>query len=138
MAIQLLMPLRHHLYPGNVNWTEEGHRFAWHMKLRVKGGECKFVAKDAQGNALDVPKIEDVLTPRQRKTMASRPDMVLQYAHYLANELRKQGHENVAIYADSRVSLNGRKLEPLIDPAVDLAKQQRSLRHAKWILPMKE
>src|SRR5690606_29763548 len=25
---QTLIPLRHFLYPGNVSWTEEGHRFA--------------------------------------------------------------------------------------------------------------
>ena len=34
LVVQLLLPLRHFLYPGNVSWTEEGHNFAWHMKLR--------------------------------------------------------------------------------------------------------
>ena len=33
---QLLVPLRHWLYPGTVSWTEEGHRFSWHMKLRAQ------------------------------------------------------------------------------------------------------
>ena len=37
--IQFLFPLRHFLYPGNVSWTEEGHKFAWQMKLRDKVGE---------------------------------------------------------------------------------------------------
>ncbi|MDX5442717.1 MAG: HTTM domain-containing protein, partial [Hymenobacteraceae bacterium] len=37
-ATQILVPLRHFLYPGNVNWTEEGHKFAWHMMLRSKSG----------------------------------------------------------------------------------------------------
>lgn len=36
VLFQLLVPFRHHLYPGNVSWTEEGHRFSWHMKLRIK------------------------------------------------------------------------------------------------------
>lgn len=36
VAFQCLMPFRHWLYPGNVSWTEEGHRFSWHMKLRDK------------------------------------------------------------------------------------------------------
>ncbi|MFQ5733994.1 MAG: HTTM domain-containing protein [Planctomycetaceae bacterium] len=135
-AFQLLMPLRHHLYPGNVNWTEEGHRFAWHMKLRVKTAECRFVATDDHGNRLDLESIDTVLTKRQRRVMAGRPDMALQYAHYLADELAKQGHANASIHAESRVSLNGRNPQPLIDPHVDLAKQRRSLRHADWILPL--
>ena len=42
LAVQLLLPLRHYLYPGNVSWTEEGHNFAWHMKLRTKVGEAVF------------------------------------------------------------------------------------------------
>src|SRR6185436_43885 len=31
LAVQILFPLRHYLYPGNVSWTEEGHNFSWHM-----------------------------------------------------------------------------------------------------------
>ena len=33
---QTLIPLRHFAIPGNVSWTEEGHRFSWHMMLRAK------------------------------------------------------------------------------------------------------
>ncbi len=44
VAFQTLVPFRHWLYPGNVSWTEEGHRFAWHMKLRSK-------KVDAEGDA---------------------------------------------------------------------------------------
>jgi vitamin K-dependent gamma-carboxylase len=28
VAVQLLVPLRHHLYVGDPNWTEAGHTFA--------------------------------------------------------------------------------------------------------------
>jgi vitamin K-dependent gamma-carboxylase len=36
LLVQVLMPLRHWVYPGKVHWTEEGHCFVWHMKLRDK------------------------------------------------------------------------------------------------------
>ena len=36
VGVQVLLPFRHWLYPGDVNWTEEGHKFSWHMKLRSK------------------------------------------------------------------------------------------------------
>ena len=42
VALQLLLPLRHFLYPGNVSWTEEGHNFSWHMKLRSKQARVSF------------------------------------------------------------------------------------------------
>ncbi|MGH2570150.1 MAG: HTTM domain-containing protein [bacterium] len=42
LVVQVLVPLRHFLYPGNVSWTEEGHCFSWHMMLRDKEGAAKF------------------------------------------------------------------------------------------------
>jgi hypothetical protein len=42
LVVQLVFPLRHYLYSGKVSWTEEGHNFAWHMKLRTKTGEAVF------------------------------------------------------------------------------------------------
>ncbi|GAB4151308.1 MAG: HTTM domain-containing protein [Planctomycetaceae bacterium] len=135
-AFQILMPLRHLLYPGNPNWTEEGHRFAWHMKLRAKSSECKFVAVDEQGNAIDVATYEDILNEKQRRTMAGRPDMILQFAHFLTEKLQQAGHSGVKIYARSMVSLNGRKPQPMIDPNANLAAQNRNLKHADWILPL--
>jgi hypothetical protein len=50
LALQILIPLRHILYPGEVNWTEEGHRFSWHMKLRSKSGRIAFTMIDPRTN----------------------------------------------------------------------------------------
>jgi hypothetical protein len=43
LAVQVLLPLRHWVFPGNVNWTEEGHVLSWRMKLREKDGELRSV-----------------------------------------------------------------------------------------------
>ncbi len=39
MIWQVYLPVRHYFIPGNVFWTEEGHRMAWRMMLRNKAGE---------------------------------------------------------------------------------------------------
>jgi hypothetical protein len=46
LAFQVLFPLRHLLYPGSPSWTEQGHRFAWQMKLRDKDAEATFFVRD--------------------------------------------------------------------------------------------
>lgn len=138
VAVQLLVPLRHWLYPGRVNWTEEGHRFSWHMKLRVKRATCTFRAVDEKDKPINLRPFETVLTDRQRRSMAGRPDMLLQYAHYLAARLQRAGYDNVSIFADTAVSLNNRPPQKLVDPTVNLAEVKRSLRHAGWILPLKD
>jgi hypothetical protein len=138
-AFQVLMPLRHFLYPGDVSWTEEGHRFSWHMKLRLKSSDADFLATDASGRELtDLPRPQDVLTARQLRTFGGRPDMVLQYAHFLAAEARARGHEGVQVHVASKASLNGRRPQDLIDPQVDLAAQPRNLWPAPWIVPLTE
>jgi hypothetical protein len=70
--------------------------------------------------------------------MATHPDMALQYSHFLAEQKRREGFENVEVRAYIMASLNGRKPQLLIDPKVDLTKEQASLLPAKWILPLTE
>ena len=136
LVVQLVLPLRHYLYPGNVSWTEEGHNFAWHMKLRTKDGESVFtVTHPASGQTWTI-KPEDYLKSHQVTKMTTKPDLLVQFAHYLAEEKRGEGYDNVEVRARVMVSLNGREPQLLIDPNVDLAKEEVSLLPARWILPL--
>lgn len=132
------MPLRHWLYPGNPSWTEEGHLYAWHMKLRSKTGRARFHVLDKDTGEHFRVRPADYLTDRQLRKMKTRPDLAHQFALYLAQVYRDQGHANVAVHAEVLAGLNGRPLEPLIDPAVDLAATPRTLGHSAWILPLTE
>ena len=136
LAVQLLLPLRHYLYPGNVSWTEEGHNFAWHMKLRTKDGDAVFtVTYPASGQTWTI-KPEDYLKSHQLTKMTTKPDLIVQFSHFLAEEKRREGYENVEVRARVMVSLNGREPQLLIDPNVDLAKEDMSLLPARWIIPL--
>ena len=136
LAVQVLLPLRHFAYPGNVHWTEEGHRFAWHMKLRTKSGEALFdLVSPATGRTWLVDPLDHLSEDAYAK-MTTHPDMLLQYAHYLAAQKRREGFPDIEVRARALVSLNGRPPRPLIDPLVDLAQQSRTLAHTPWILPL--
>jgi vitamin K-dependent gamma-carboxylase len=139
IGIQILVPLRYLLYPGNVSWTEEGHRFAWMMKLRDKDALAQFTVRDpASGREWRVSP-ERYLMRHQVGEMESRPDMILQFAHHLsrvwAEERKVPG---VEVRARVCASLNGRPPTLLIDPERDLARVERTLRHADWILPLEQ
>jgi hypothetical protein len=139
LALQILIPLRHWLYPGNVSWTEEGHRFAWHMKLRHKEGRLAIEVTDPRtGQTWPVDLSED-LTPRQIEEMSTRPDMILQYAHYLRKRFQSRGIDNPIIKANAWVSLNSRPYQPLIDPNANMAEiYVDPFTPAAWILPLEE
>lgn len=135
-AVQLLLPLRHYLYPGNVSWTEEGHNFAWHMKLRTKGGEAIFTVTHPQSGQTWTIKPQDYLESHQLTKVITKPDLLVLFAHHLAEEKRREGYENVAVRARVMASLNGRQPQLLIDPNVDLAKEDVSLLPKRWIVPL--
>ncbi len=136
LMVQLLVPLRFLLYPGWVNWSEEGFRFAWRVMLVEKAGQVEFevVAPGARKRFQVFPRRE--LTPLQYRMMATQPDMIHEYALHLERRYHERGFRDVKVYARAWVSLNGRPSQPLIDPDVDLASQPRALGPSRFIVPL--
>lgn len=136
-ALQLLLPLRHFLYPGSVCWTEQGYRFSWNVMLMEKNGSVDFrVVEPSTGRTYRASAL-DYFTRYQAKMMAPQPDMVLQAAHVVAADFRARGVQAPQVYVDAFASLNGRAMQRLIDPHADLAAACDDLSNKPWILPMK-
>ncbi len=133
VAFQLLMPLRHFLYPGYVSWTEEGHRFSWHMKLRGKQSAMSIVAYLPSTDTRFAIDPREDLTDRQLRKVFTFPDMLLQYVHFKRDELRAAGADPV-ITVEWHCSLNGQPARLLVDPNADLAKYESSIWPQPWIL----
>jgi hypothetical protein len=134
--VQIALPLRAHLYGGDVSWHEQGMRWSWRVMLREKNASVTYrVRNPITGRVVEVPP-RRYLTPRQERDFGTQPDLVLQLAKRIAaDESARQGAA-VEVTVDAIVSLNGRRAARLIDPNVDLARVQDSLAPAPWILPM--
>jgi hypothetical protein len=133
--LQLLLPMRYLLYPGNVLWSEEGFRFSWRVMLVEKTGAVTFFVRDPAISRQWTVNPGDYLTRVQEAQMSFQPDMILQFAHFLADQFQQQGYPDVEVRAEAYVSFNGRASRLLIDPTVDLARESPSLFHKPWILP---
>lgn len=133
-AIQLLMPWRFLMYEGPLFWTEQGYRFSWRVMLMEKAGYATFRVVDSDGKAEYVTNYEH-LKPQQEKMMSTQPDMILQYAHYLRDFYMSKGWSAPEVYCDSRVTLNKRRSQPLVNSTIDLAKESRGWKAKTWILP---
>lgn len=134
LLIQLYLPLRHWIYPGNVNWTEEGHRMAWRMMLRSKHGSIYFIVKNPATQAEEKVYPISHLTAKQAAKVATHPDMIWQFCQYLKKHYAQKGQEHIEIYAHSEVSLNGGPYGPLVKPDVDLATVTWDrFKHSSWI-----
>lgn len=80
----------------------------------------------------------DELTPLQVKMMSTQPDMILAFAHHVAEDFSRRGIEGVEVRADAWASLNGRRSQRLVDPEIDLAREVDDLRPKPWIVPFVE
>lgn len=138
-AVNVLVPLRHLVIPGRVHWTEEGHNFSWHMKLRDKSARGYFVVTDPASGRIWKVSPKDHLSPFQRRKMRTRPDLIVQFARHLEELERREGYADVEVRAMIEASLNGRDYQTFIDPDVDLtAVPYPWFGHADWILPLTE
>ena len=81
---------------------------------------------------------EDFLTPFQEKQMSFQPDFILEYAHFLGDYYSSNEDQDVQVYVDSYVALNGRLSQRYVDKNVDLYNEKESFKHKKWILPLKD
>jgi vitamin K-dependent gamma-carboxylase len=133
MAFQIVAPLRSHFYEGNVLWHEQGMRFSWRVMSRAKNGSVTFHVRDpGSGRQWQISPAQ-YLTRMQEREMAVQPDLILQLAHHIARDFARNGHPGVEVRADARASLNGRRAERLIDPAIDLAREPDDMRAKSWI-----
>jgi vitamin K-dependent gamma-carboxylase len=132
---QVAMPLRTHLYGGNVLWHEQGMRFSWRVMAREKNGSVTFLVRaPGSGREWAVPPSK-YLTRTQELEMSVQPDLIQQLAVRIARDFERSGRGPVEVHADARVSLNGRPASLLIDPAVDLSRVSDGLGAKSWILP---
>ena len=100
-----------------------------------KAGYITFTVKDGISGESIVVDNQDFLTAYQEKMMATQPDFILQFAHFLAKEYLKQGLNKPEVYAESYVAINGRPSKRFIDNSVNLAAQTDTWKPKTWILP---
>lgn len=135
-AVQVALPLRFVAYGGDVRWHEQGMRFSWRVMVREKNGTVTFVVRYKEtGRTWHVPP-RSRLTRLQEREMSGQPDLILQLAHRIRDDLERQGQGPVEVRVEALASLNGRRLAPLIDPDVDLTTVRDGIAPARWILPV--
>jgi hypothetical protein len=137
-SIQLLFPFRYFLYPGELFWNEQGYRFSWRVMLIEKKGFTEFKVVDSETSESFYVTNDKFLTEFQERQMSFQPDFILEYAHYIGDYYNKNGLNNVQVYAESFVTLNGRLSKRFIDPTIDLMKEKRGFSNKKWITNLED
>jgi vitamin K-dependent gamma-carboxylase len=105
------------------------------VMVREKNGSVRFLVRDPARERVWEVNPRRYLTRLQEREMSAQPDLILQLAQHIRADFARKLGRPVEVRADAKVSLNGRRARPLIDPAVDLSRVRDGLRGASWILP---
>ena len=133
--IQLLLPLRHHLFTDDVLWTEEGHRLSWRMMLRSRAGRITYKVVNTQSKDTTIINLNEYLTHKQERRVECYPDFIWQFAQHLKKDYAQKG-EDIQVFVDNKVKINQGPYKIFIDPKVDLASVPwNHFSHNDWILP---
>lgn len=121
-VIQIGLPIRHWFIPGDVLWTEEGHRLSWRMMLRGRSGITNFYIVDKNDPNKKRQRVDKkmYLTKKQIRSVNTKPDFMWQFAQHLKNKHTKEG-KDISVYINSKVSVNAKKYKEFIDPDIDIA-----------------
>ena len=132
--IQLALPIRHWFIPHDVLWTEEGHRLSWRMMLRSRQAITHFRIIDKETDDLILYDYRKNLSDKQQNFVAANPDGIWQMAQIIKKEFADK-NQDVSIFVDSQVSINGGMYQQFIDPNVDFATAKWNyFGHDEWIL----
>ena len=138
-VIQVFLPIRHVLYPGNVVWNELGHVFSWRMKLRDKMGMTKFYVTppdlEPSGDNSRLVKLERFLTEDQIKRMAGRPDMIFQTVDEIIRRYEYAYTVAPQVHVVSIGSVNYRADQFMLDPRINLANATRRIDYITPFVP---
>lgn len=131
-AVNVVLPLRHWVAPGDVRINDDGYYLAWRVMLVERVASVRFEVTDHVSGVTTVVDPSDVLSQWQVAQATARPDLILATAHIIAGE---HAHP-VSVRADAWVSVNGRPRQRWIDPDVDLARVSRTAPAATYVLAL--
>ena len=136
--IQLILPLRHFLYPGNTTWHREGHKFSWRMMLSEKRAEYIFNVQHPSTGEKRFIELDQFLNSIQIRAMAGRPNLILEFAHMLNAVIQKNAKFDPLITAKNKISLNNSKTQYFFDQTKDLSLIPLNTPAYLWIYPLKK
>ena len=136
--IQIALPVRHNFIKDDVLWTEEGHRLSWRMMLRTRSGLATYRVLNKETQHSMIVDLNQFLTKKQQRSVSTKPDFIWQFAQRLKKHFALNG-QDVSVFVDTKVSVNGKPFRTLIDPNLDLASVEwDAFNHSPWILPSKQ
>ncbi len=134
LGVQLLLPVRHWLIPGDVTYTGEGELFSWRMMLKNSKGSIVYKVVDEKTGKIYYVNPRKEFASYKYNLLCSTPDMIWNYAQHLKAKA-KESKMQPSIFVSSNVSVNKSPHFLLTDSTINLCTEKwQYFGHNKWIV----
>tara|TARA_B100000965_G_scaffold327374_1_gene290164 strand:+ start:528 stop:1826 length:1299 start_codon:yes stop_codon:yes gene_type:complete len=139
IIIQLLIPFRHFLFKGYVDYNGVGQRFSWRMKLMYKESNIQYYITDQSTNQKYEVNVKKMLTTKQYNNLMYYPDLIVPLAKKIKQEAQdKFNIKSPKITCEYDIQFMGKsRPQKLFSPEIDLAMIAENKLTHKWIYPLK-
>ena len=139
IIFQILLPFRHLLVKGNVDYNGVGQRFSWRMKIMYKESNIEFFLKNKlTGKKYNVD-VTKMLTPIQYNNLKYYPDLILPLAHRMKSQaISEFGIKFPEITCIFKTSFMGKKEQLLFSPKKDLTLIPINSKASNWLFELKK
>lgn len=137
LLLNVLMPLRRHLFEGHVLHTEEGHRMSWRMMLRTRSGNIRVKWKHKETSKTTYIDLKDYLSSRQIRCVATHPDAFYWLLQKIKKDYTERGWDldQYKLLVRCTVSVNREAYFDQYDPLADMKNVEwHFFSHDDWIL----
>jgi len=139
LIIQIILPFRHFLFHGHVDYNGIGQRFSWRMKIMYKESEIDYFITNIMTREKYNVNIKTMLTNRQYNNLKYFPDLIVPLAKKIQIEaMEKFDLKHAKITCEYQTSFMGKNKQLLFSPTLDLTKIKKSQMPNKWLFPLKK
>ena len=139
LMFQVILPFRHILIPGYVDYTGVGQRFSWRMKIMYKNSDIRYFIINKNSDEKYEVHIEKMLTPKQYNNLKYFPDLIIPLAKRIKLEaVEKYNIMSPKITCIYKTKFMGKYEQLLFSPDLDIATIPEKQGAHKWMFPLKK
>ena len=134
LIIQLILPFRHILFKGYVDYNGIGQRFSWRMKIMYKESKINYFITNNISKEKYSVNIRPMLTNKQFNNLKYYPDLIIPLAKKIKLEAKEKFNiQNAKVTCEYKTKFMGGEEHLLFSPELDLAKMDEKIKVNKWL-----
>ena len=138
LILQTVLPFRHILFKGHVDYNGVGQRFSWRMKLMYKEADINYFIINRFTKERFAVNVSTMLTDKQYNNLNYFPDLIVPLAKKIKLEAKEKFViNNAKVVCVYKLKFMEKDEQLLFSPKLDLTKIHQNALTNNWLFELK-